>query len=65
VWVGLYDWLPRNLGTCQRPVPVLVSRYLVEIYNGQIARSHNLPQISDFIVSRLRGSPSTPSWGSR
>ena len=50
---GLY--CPADLGTCQRPVPVLVSRYLVEIYNGQIARSHHLPQISDFLVSRLRG----------
>jgi hypothetical protein len=49
------QYCPADLQTCQRPVPVIASRYLLEIYNGQIARSHGLPQINDFLVSRLRG----------
>jgi putative ABC transport system permease protein len=49
------QYCPADLRTCQRPIPALVSRRLVEIYNGQIAPSHNLPQIGDFLLSRLRG----------
>jgi putative ABC transport system permease protein len=52
---GWPQYCPADLQTCQRPVPVLLSRYLLEIYNGQIARSHGMPQINDFLLNRLRG----------
>jgi hypothetical protein len=48
-------YCPTDLGTCQRPVPALISRYLLEIYNGQLAPSYHLPQVGDFLVSRFRG----------
>ncbi|HEY3355182.1 MAG TPA: ABC transporter permease, partial [Polyangia bacterium] len=50
-----YFYCPEDLGTCQRPVPALISRYLLEIYNGQLAPSYRLPQIGDFLASRFRG----------
>lgn len=40
---------------CQKPVPVVISRFLVELYNGSFAASHGLPKINDFIASRFRG----------
>jgi putative ABC transport system permease protein len=40
---------------CQKPVPVVISRFLVELYNGSFAGSHGLPKINDFIASRFRG----------
>ena len=36
-------------------VPALVSRFLVELYNTTFAGSHNLPRISDFLLSRFKG----------
>jgi ABC-type antimicrobial peptide transport system permease subunit len=50
-----WEYCPADLQTCQQPVPFLLSRYLLEIYNGQIARSHGMPQVNDFLVNRLRG----------
>ena len=50
-----WEYCPADLQTCQQPVPFLLSRYLLEIYNGQISRSHGMPQVNDFIVNRLRG----------
>jgi ABC-type antimicrobial peptide transport system permease subunit len=49
------QYCPTDLGVCQRPVPALISRYLLEIYNGQIAPSYRLPQIGDFLASQFRG----------
>lgn len=40
---------------CQRPVPMLVSRVLIELYNSGFAPSHGLPRVSDFLASRFRG----------
>src|SRR5438105_2467162 len=40
---------------CQKPVPALVSRFLVELYNGAFAPAHNLPRISDFLLSNFKG----------
>ena len=40
---------------CQRPVPMLVSKMLIELYNKGFAASHGLPRVSDFLASRLRG----------
>ena len=40
---------------CQKPVPIIVSRFLVELYNGAFAPSHGLPRINDFLASRFRG----------
>jgi hypothetical protein len=49
------QYCPADLGVCTRPVPALVSRYLLEIYNGQLAPAYRLPRIGDFLASRLRG----------
>jgi ABC-type antimicrobial peptide transport system permease subunit len=38
-----------------RPVPAVISPFLVEIYNSTIAPSHGLPKIGSFLVSRFRG----------
>jgi ABC-type lipoprotein release transport system permease subunit len=40
---------------CEKPVPALVSRYMVELYNGAFAASHNMPRLSDFLLSRFKG----------
>ncbi|MSP62476.1 MAG: FtsX-like permease family protein [Myxococcales bacterium] len=40
---------------CQRPVPMIISKVLLELYNSGFARSHNLPRVSSFLASRFRG----------
>jgi putative ABC transport system permease protein len=43
----------RTDNTCRHRVPVVVSRTLVELYNGQFARSHGLPVIDDALENLL------------
>lgn len=42
-------------GTCSDPVPALVSRYLVEIFDKSIAPAHGLPPIGETLVARAQG----------
>lgn len=42
-------------GMCSSPVPVLVSRYLVEIFNKGIAPAHQLPPIGMTLVNQAQG----------
>lgn len=49
------EYCPADLGRCQRPIPAVVSPFMLEVYNGAIAPSHGLPRITEFLASRLRG----------
>ncbi len=40
---------------CLRPVPMIVSKVLLELYNSGFASSHGLPRISNLLASRFRG----------
>lgn len=40
---------------CEKPVPMIISRTLLELYNAGFAPSHNLPRVGDFVASRFRG----------
>ncbi len=43
---------------CHRRVPVIISPTVLELYNGQVASSHNLPRIGDvetFLAERAGG----------
>jgi hypothetical protein len=42
-------------GVCSAPVPVLVSRYLVEIFDKSLAPAHGLPPIGETLVTRAEG----------
>ncbi len=42
-------------GQCSEPVPVVVSPYLVEIFNKGIAPAHNLPAIGGSLLARASG----------
>lgn len=42
-------------GQCSDPVPVLVSPYLVELFNQGIARAHGLPAVGQSMLSRAQG----------
>ncbi|HEY4117723.1 MAG TPA: ABC transporter permease [Byssovorax sp.] len=42
-------------GRCSAPVPALVSRYLVEIFDKSIAPAHGLPPIGETLVQRAQG----------
>jgi putative ABC transport system permease protein len=42
-------------GRCSDPVPALVSRYLVEIFDKSIAPAHGLPPIGESLVARAQG----------
>lgn len=42
-------------GVCSDPIPVLVSPYLVEIFNKGLAPAHNLPQIGLSLLSKAQG----------
>lgn len=49
--------------TCYRAVPALVSRYIIEMYNGNIAPGRNWPKINDFIASQFFGFTFTAAIG--
>jgi len=40
---------------CERPVPALVSRTILEMYDGSIAPAHGWPRVGEWIASRFRG----------
>jgi hypothetical protein len=42
-------------GRCFDPVPVLVSRYLLEIFDKSIAPAHNLPPMGETLIRRAQG----------
>jgi len=41
--------------TCYHAVPALVSKYIIEMYNGNIAPGRNWPQINNFVASQFFG----------
>jgi hypothetical protein len=51
---GLYcAW---DVYQCHKPVPVFISRHMIELYNGSLAPTHpGLPRIPDFVTSIFRG----------
>jgi putative ABC transport system permease protein len=49
------EFCAADVHRCQRPVPALVSRYLLELYDGSIAHAHGWPRIGEWIASRFRG----------
>ena len=59
---GLYcAW---DVYECHHFVPVVISRHLIELYNGSIATSHpGLPKIPDFVTSIFRGKTFTIELG--
>jgi putative ABC transport system permease protein len=42
-------------GRCSAPVPVLVSRYLIEIFDKSLAPAHGLPPVGETLVARAEG----------
>ncbi|PID38175.1 MAG: hypothetical protein CSA24_01400 [Deltaproteobacteria bacterium] len=45
-----------DLGRCLMPVPALISRHMIELYNGSIASSHpRMPRIPSFATSVFAG----------
>jgi putative ABC transport system permease protein len=49
------EYCPWDTHACELPVPVVVSPFLVEMYNGTLAASTGLPRIGKFLAGRLRG----------
>ncbi len=46
---------PPGQGTCQLPIPVVVSPYLVEVFDGVIAPAHRLPRVAGMLLRRAQG----------
>jgi hypothetical protein len=44
-------------GRCSDPVPVLVSRYLIELFNKGIAPAHGYPPVAASLLARAEGLP--------
>lgn len=42
-------------GQCSKPVPALVSRYLVELFDHAIAPAHGLPPVAETLIGRAQG----------
>ncbi|APR88219.1 putative ABC transporter integral membrane protein [Minicystis rosea] len=42
-------------GKCSEPIPALVSRYLVEVFDKSIAPAHGLPPVGETLVARAQG----------
>lgn len=56
----MYGEIPRAngppvAGQCGLPIPVVVSPYLVEVFNGAIAPAHHLPRLGDLLLRRAEG----------
>ncbi len=49
------EYCPADTFRCERPVPAVLSPFMLEIYNGAIAPSHGLPRVGSFLASRFRG----------
>ena len=46
---------PAQPGTCQLPIPVVISPYLLEVFDGVIAPSHHLPRLGGVIARSAQG----------
>lgn len=46
---------PPPEGRCSAPIPVVVSPYLVEVFDGAIAPAHGLPRMGEIILRSVRG----------
>ncbi|MBI5516583.1 MAG: ABC transporter permease [Deltaproteobacteria bacterium] len=46
---------PPPPGLCQAPIPVVVSPYLIEVFDGAIAPAHGLPRIGRLLAGRAEG----------
>jgi putative ABC transport system permease protein len=59
---GLYcAW---DVNECRKPVPAMISPYMIELYNGTIASSQpNMPKIPDFVTSMFAGRTFTVELG--
>lgn len=44
-------------GQCSDPVPALVSRYLVELFDHGVAPAHGLPPVAATLIGRAQGVP--------
>ena len=42
-------------GTCQLPIPVVISPYLLEVFDGVIAPAHRLPRLGGVIARSAQG----------
>jgi putative ABC transport system permease protein len=42
-------------GVCTAPVPMLVSRYMLEVFDKSIAPAHHLPQMGEMIAGQAQG----------
>ncbi len=49
------EYCPLDTGRCEPPVPVLLSPFVVELYNTAIAPSHGLPRLGKFVLDRFAG----------
>lgn len=52
-----YCELPSNAerGTCSKPVPVMVSKHLVELFNKGLAPAHGLPPVGVALITTAQG----------
>jgi putative ABC transport system permease protein len=50
-------------GRCSEPVPALVSRYLIELFDHAIAPAHGLPPVAGALIERARGVTFTMTLG--
>jgi hypothetical protein len=46
---------PPPTGVCQAPIPVVVSPYLIEVFDGAVAPAHGLPRIGRLLAGRAEG----------
>jgi hypothetical protein len=61
---GAPEYCPADTLKCERPVPAVISPFLIELYNGAIAPQHGLPRVGRFLAGRFRGFTFTVDLGS-
>ncbi len=57
------EYCPLDTGKCEPPVPVLLSPFVVELYNSAIAPTHGLPRLGKFVLDRFAGFSFTAELG--
>jgi len=52
---GAGTYCPWDTHRCEAPVPAVISPFLLEIYNGTVAKANGLPQMGPMLANRFRG----------
>ncbi len=57
------EYCPADTHKCERPIPAVISPFMLELYNTAIAPSHGLPKLGRLLAGAMRGFTFTAELG--